>query len=377
MLTSNHIKSVSTATISCELPEPIVFGDWIMERRESVVVRMTSSSGKSGWAFTLNRGGAVAEQIRKSLARLYIGQPIGIQESLFNLAWRSNLACHSSGVGLRALSLLDLAAWDLTAKIADKSIAELLGGDNRPMPATAIVGYPPTSTGSKEISAQTADLYNQGWRRFKIAISANHEATRERLRAVRSVAKDCWLGLDGAWTFNTVDEAVSFALSISDVGLGWFEDVFPPGNAAIVSELRKRIPIPVAMGDEQGGSYFPEALIRADAVDVVRLDLTCMGGITGVKQLIEQCLRAGVAFAPHMNGHIHSQVFSALGHDYVPIEWGIPWTGVDPFADSLPQPVITDDGVMKPFSAAPGFGKLIDIDWVSTQQFDDPDHILV
>lgn len=371
----DYIKSVSAATISCELPEPIVFGDWIMERRESVVVRMSSNSGMNGWAFTLTRGGAVAEQIRKSIANLYVGRPVGAQESLFELAWRSNLACHSSGVGLRALSLLDLAAWDLAAKSADKSIAELLGGENRSMPATAIVGYPPASTGPSEISTQATDLYNEGWRRFKMAVSANHDATRERLRAVRSVAKDSWIGLDGAWTFGSLDEAVSFALSISDVGLGWFEDVFPPDSATIVGELRRRIPIPVAMGDEQGGPYFPEALLAADAVDVVRVDLTCMGGITRGRNLVEQCQRAGVAFAPHMNAHIHSQVFSGLGHDYVPIEWGIPWTGVDPFADSLPQPVIADGGLMRPLQSAPGFGKLIDIDWVNTQEFDDPDHI--
>jgi len=34
----------------------------------------------------------------------------------------------------------------------------------------------------------------------------------------------------------------------------------------------------IAMGDEQGGSYYPQALLMAKAVDVVRIDLTCMGG---------------------------------------------------------------------------------------------------
>ena len=205
------IESVSVATVLGQLPEPIVFGDWVMQSREFALVRMRSAAGTEGWAFTLTRDGAVADQIRKSLARVYVGQPVGDQERLFTLAWRRSLASHASGVGLRALSLLDLAAWDLAARSADVSIAGLLGGSNQPMPATAIVGYPPTSTGPAEIAAQVGELYAKGWRRFKVAVSADHETTRQRLRAVRSAAPGSWLGLDGAWVFQTVDEALRLA----------------------------------------------------------------------------------------------------------------------------------------------------------------------
>jgi L-alanine-DL-glutamate epimerase-like enolase superfamily enzyme len=370
------IESVSVATVLGQLPEPIVFGDWVMQSREFALVRMRSAAGTEGWAFTLTRDGAVADQIRKSLAQVYVGQPVGDQERLFTLAWRRSLASHASGVGLRALSLLDLAAWDLAARSADVSIAGLLDGSNQPMPATAIVGYPPSSTGPAEIAAQVGELYATGWRRFKVAVSADHETTRRRLRAVRFAAPGSWLGLDGAWVFQSVDEALSFANSIADLELGWFEDIFPPGDAAIVAELRRRAPMPIAMGDEQGGLYYPEALIQADAVDVVRIDLTCMGGITRGRKLIEQCLQAGVKFAPHMNGIVHSQVFGALGHADVPVEWGVPWTGVDPIADSLRQPEIAADGLMKPLPEEPGFGTLVNRDWVLSQPYEDPDHLL-
>jgi len=369
------IESVSVATVLGQLPEPIVFGDWVMEYREFALVRMRSAGGIEGWAFTLTRDGAVAEQIRKSLAKVYVGQPVGDQERLFSLAWRRSLASHASGVGLRALSLVDLAAWDLAARKADQSIAGLLGGRNQSMPATAIIGYPPASTGPEVIAAQTAKLYAEGWRRFKIAVSADQDTTKARLRAVRGVSSDAWIGLDGAWVFETVDEAERFAHSIADVDLGWFEDIFPPGDAAMVAELRRRVPIPIAMGDEQGGLYYPEALLSSDAVDVVRIDLTCMGGITRGRQIIEQCQQAKVAFAPHMNGHVHSQVFGALGHN-VPIEWGVPWTGVDPFADSLVQPEILSGGLMRPLPEQPGFGTLLNREWALSQPTNDPDHIL-
>lgn len=369
------IVDISVATIQGTLPAPVVFGDWIMRTREFAVVRVNTTSGHEGWAFTLTRDGAVAEQIRKAIAPVYVGQDPSDRERLFDVASRRSLASHAAGIGLRALSIVDLAVWDVAAKLADTSIAGLLGGRNEPMPATAIIGYPPGVMGPDETGKQTGDLYQAGWRRFKAPVASTPSLSAERLRAARANAPDAWIGCDAAWIYDNVDTAAEFVNSLEDVRLGWFEDIFAPGDAGIVRELRDRVSVPIAMGDEQGGIYYPEALILADAVDVVRIDLTCMGGITGGRRIIERCLQAGVEFAPHMFAHVHSQVFSALGFSDVPIEWGVPWTGVDPYADSLAQPII-DGGNMAPIPEAPGFGKLLDLEWATSQPHDDPDHIL-
>jgi L-alanine-DL-glutamate epimerase-like enolase superfamily enzyme len=376
MPASSTIVDVSVATIQGQLPEPVVFGDWIMKQREFVVVRVRAASGHEGWAFTLTRDGVVAEQIRKTIANVYVGSILEDRARTFTTAWRRSLASHCAGVGLRALSIVDLAVWDLAAKIIDRSIAEFLGGSNAPMPATAIIGYPPASVDGERIGAQVRALSKVGWRRFKAPIAPTMEASRERLRAARAAAPDAWLGCDAAWMFNDVASAADFARSISDIRLGWFEDVFPPGDAVQLAALRKAIETPIAMGDEQGGSYYPQALILAGAVDVVRIDLTCMGGITGGKRIVDECLRAGVGFSSHMFAHVHSQVFSGWGFTDCPIEWGVPWTGVDPYADSLVQPTIKADGRMQPLSRGPGFGELLNREWAVSQPHDDPNDIL-
>ena len=148
----------------------------------------------------------------------------------------------------------------------------------------------------------------------------------------------------------------------------------PPGDAVALRELRDRIDMKLAMGDEQGGSYYPQALIREQAVDVVRVDLTCMGGISGGRRILTECLAAGMEFAPHMFAHVHSQVFAAWGYPDVPVEWGVPWTGVDPYADSLRPPAVRG-GVMEPLDEQPGFGPLVNRDWIATQTYQDPDNI--
>lgn len=370
------IVAVQVMTIQAQLPAPVVFGEWIMNQREFALVAVTSSNGLRGYAYTLTRDGAVAEQIRKTIARIYIGTEVGAQERTFTVAWRRSLASHAAGIGLRALSIVDLACWDLAAKAAGRSIAGLLGGTNQPMPATAIIGYPPGTMGPHETGTQTAELYAAGWRRFKAPIAATPDRTSARLRAARAAAPDAWLGLDAAWLYDDVEVAADFVNSIGDVALGWFEDVFPPGDAGQLRRLRERTATPIAMGDEQGGIYYPEALIAQESVDVVRVDLTCMGGITRGRQVIQQVLDAGLAFAPHMFPHVHSQVLAGLGYTEAPIEWGIPFTGVHPMDDPLPQPIIQAGGRMAPLPEMAGFGQLINPEWVRSQPHDDPDGIL-
>ena len=144
----------------------------------------------------------------------------------------------------------------------------------------------------------------------------------------------------------------------------------------MVRQIREGIKTPVAMGDEQGGSYHPQALLKYDAVDFNRVDATTNGGITRLRPIIGAIAEHGNGVTPHMYPHVHSQVLGALGYTDAPIEWGIPNTGVHPMDDSLVQPIVRD-GRMEPLPDLPGLGTLVDPEWIATQaEVIDPDGLL-
>ena len=216
------------------------------------------------------------------------------------------------------------------------------------------------------VHRQVGKLWEAGWRSFKLPVSETWQKTYDRLAAARSAAPSGGLSLDAAWTFQTVPEAVEFCEGLP-VDLEWFEDIFLPGDAAQLAALRRAVDIPIAVGDEQGGSYYPEALLQAEAVDVVRLDATCMGGVTRFVEMAAQVQEASVRLSPHMNAHVHSSILNGLEIGDVAVEWGVPGSGVDPFADSLPQPIVTD-GYMAPLESGPGFGPLVNPSWLAEQE---------
>ena len=82
-----------------------------------------------------------------------------------------------------------------------------------------------------------------------------------------------------------------------------------------------------------------------------------------------------MAWSPHMFAHIHSQVFAGLGFA-PPVEWGVPGTGVDQFADSLARPTLVEAGSWSRCPVEHGFGPLFNAAWLAEQDRDDPDGLV-
>jgi L-alanine-DL-glutamate epimerase-like enolase superfamily enzyme len=370
---TDRITKVRTVTIKHMLATPIVYGEWVMRHREFALVGIDAESGLRGFAYCLTRDGPVAEIVSRSIAPVYVGSPVTAPEDVFYRALWTNHAVHAAGIGMRALSVVDIAAWDLAAKAAGQSIAGLLGGSLEPLPATAIVGYPPTISAA-ETAEQVGSLWQAGWRRFKVPISPTLDHSVQRLEAVRAAAPDGWVGFDLNMVLHSAAEVLDFEKRVRHLRLGWIEDVVPPGDAAMVAAVRQGSETPVAMGDEQGGSYHPEALLAMDAVDVLRVDATTNGGVTRLRGIVKRARDKGVPVSPHMFPHVHSRVMAALGCE-APIEWGIPGTGVHPMDDCLDQPVVRD-GYMEPLPGSPGFGVLAEPGWIANQVIKDPEGLL-
>src|SRR5918995_5531937 len=132
MSESDRIRQVRVATILHVLEVPIVFGTWVMRHREFALVRVDAESGLSGFAYCLTRDGPLAALIERTIAPVYAGREVADPAASFHAALWTNNAVHAAGIGMRALSVVDIAAWDLAAKAAGQDIASYLGGERTP-----------------------------------------------------------------------------------------------------------------------------------------------------------------------------------------------------------------------------------------------------
>ena len=339
-----QLDGLAAATLRVPLPEPVTIGRHVIAEREYALVRAAGQEGAEGWAYGLTRGAPLTAMVNGLVAPHYRGGEAPAGE-LFEGALRSNPTVLSSGSGLRALSLADMAVWDLAARARGEPLSRLLGEHaERPLPALLVVGFPP-SMSLEAVAAEASEMHALGWRTFKLAIGADRARTRARLEAA-VVGPGARVVLDAAWSWRDAGEAASWIRDFDDLPIAWVEDPFPPGNAGEVARLREAIGVPLGTGDEQGGAYFPDALLDAGAVDVLRLDATAVGGVTGFLAAARAASGAAT-LSCHVHGHLHAQLLRGLGLDGW-VEFGRPGSGVDPLGDDLLPEV--EDGTVPPLA---------------------------
>ena len=92
-------------------------------------------------------------------------------------------------------------------------------------------------------------------------------------------------------------------------GLAWLEDPLLPEDVAGCARLRRETGWRVSVGDEVTDPVVLRALVDAGAVDVLRLDVVAIGGITPALELIAWAAERGIP----VSGHVYPEVTAHLG----------------------------------------------------------------
>ena len=237
---ADTIASVGVVTVKAPLPVTIRFGPWVMKHREFALCRIRTEAGLEGFAFVYTRDGPIAAIVRRNIAPMYVGQdyddpadaPLagGVEQ-------QRDPAEPGSGCGPCRSSISRRGTWRPGQPDSRSPPISVESVDRCPRRRSSGIRRP---SRRPRWQAQVEALLEAGWRRFKQPIAATPDETRARLRAARAaIGPDCWLGMDCNWVFKQAQDAIDFARSIEDVGLGWMEDVVPPGNARMVAEIRR------------------------------------------------------------------------------------------------------------------------------------------
>jgi L-alanine-DL-glutamate epimerase-like enolase superfamily enzyme len=324
------VKSVSARRITLNLPEPVVLGQYVIRSRGFAVITVELADGSKGQAFGLDRGTPVADIVNTLIAEpykeIFDGDPI----NTFDAIMRRMSAPLSSGASLRGLSLVDLAAHDAVARHKGVTVVESFGKKDKEHPKWAVVGYPP-SRGPEDIAWEVEAAVAAGAVGVKLPVGANPKMTRERLEAALATGL-CPVSTDLAWSCRTAKEAYEV---VKGLDLAWVEDPFIPGSIAELVEFRRLLDVPLSSGDDETHLYHPQAFIETGALDMLRIDATCQGGLSRMVLLNEYMAKSKLEISWHVYDAIHHQVASIIDSPTFSVEYSAPGASVDPLAEMI------------------------------------------
>jgi len=303
-------------------------------------------------------GPSTARLIQDQFAPLLLGgAPVALRQLRTKLV-QSVRNSGREGVAATAVSAVDLALWDLKAKLIGVSLANLLGPTRERVPLYGSGGF--TSYSVAELQAQLERWAQQGLRWVKMKVGRQPDRDPERVRAARSaVTSETGLFVDANGAYDA-RQALRLAERFEESGVLWFEEPVSSDDVTGLRFVREHLPraIQVAAGEYGYNLDSFRRFLEADAVDVLQADITRCGGVTGFMAI------ASVAEAFHkpLSSHCAPALHVAVGcaastfchaeyfYDHVRIE--------DMLFQNAPKPI---DGTLTPDWDQLGLGLLPDL----------------
>jgi L-rhamnonate dehydratase len=311
---------------------------------------------------------ALAPRIAKAiideyLTPLVVGQDPWDYEYLNQHMYRAIHAWGRKGVGMAAISAIDIAIWDILGKSIGKPVFKLLGGRTKEkIPCYYSKLY---QTGVDEMQAEADKFLRQGFKAFKMRFGygpAHGQAgVAENLKLVAAVRDvigydndlmlECYMG----WN---LEYAKRMLPKLEQYQPRWLEEPVLADDIDGYVELNQLTSIPISGGEHEFGLYGFKQLLDRKAVSVVQYDTNRVGGITMAHKINALCEAYSVPVIPHAgqmhNYHLTMSCFNSPMSEYFPMH--DVEVGNELFYYIFDGDPVADNGFIQLDDQAPGLG---------------------
>ncbi len=234
------------------------------------------------------------------LKHLLVGEDPFATEFLWEKMYRGNIYAGRFGIGIHAMSGLDMALWDIKGKKLGMPIWKLLGGGFRKKIrcyASSLFGDTPQQT--RELARRFAD---QGFKAVKFGWAPMGQDAKTDValvaKAREGLGEEVDLMIDAGlvWDAKT---ALQRAQAFSDYAIYWLEEPLAPDDYEGYRKLTEATSVRIAAGEEESGRKTFRRLIVEGNIDVVQVDLTRVGGFTEAMKIAALAADYGRPVANH------------------------------------------------------------------------------
>jgi L-lyxonate dehydratase len=258
---------------------------------------------------------ALAPRVTKALIDTYltpllVGADPWDVEFLWQHMYRKTMAFGRRGVGMVAISGVDIALWDLLGKAAGQPVFRLLGGRTKPrIPVYASRLYSqPLDALAAEAQKYKKDGYRAMKMRFGWGPTDGADGMQRNVDLVRTVREVVGDGVDimaDAYMGWNLDYARRMIPLIEPFHLRWLEEPVIPDDLHGYQSLKAMNRVPIAGGEHAFTVYEFRDLLEMRALDYIQFDTNRVGGITQARKIAAMAEAFAVPVVPHA-GQMHN-----------------------------------------------------------------------
>jgi galactonate dehydratase len=257
-----------------------------------------------------NRTNGLLGYLKDSLPRYVIGADPFEIELLTSRMMRDDYG-RMGEITMSAVSIIEMACWDIMGKALNQPCYRLMGGAARPQIKAYANGWYTVERTAEAFHSAALKVVERGYDALKIdPFGAGHYdlSLDEQARAVDLIGavrdalgpdREIFIEMHGRFNPST---AILMANKLEQFRPGWIEEPVPPENFAELKRVSERVNIPVATGERLHTMQEFRTLFDLNAVDIIQPDLTHFGGLTLTRRLAAWADICNILVAPHNVG---------------------------------------------------------------------------
>ncbi len=340
---------VSAYTVPNELPASDGTLTW---DSHTVVLVEAHAAGRTGLGWTYSQTGA-AEVVSGMLAGEVEGRDALAVGAAWSAMWHAIRNNGQSGLAAMAVSAVDVALWDLKARILQVPLAVALDAVHDEVPVYGSGGF--CNYDDEQLADQLGGWVADGIPRVKMKTGREPDRDRHRLAVAReAIGDDTELYVDANGAYSRA-QALRWAEVYAEHDVRWFEEPVSSDDLEGLRLVRDRAPGGMSVASGEYGWSLPlfHAMLQAGAVDCLQADVTRCGGFTGFRRVGALCDARSMELSAHCAPQLSAQASTAIWH-LRPLELFHDHHRVEHLLfDGCIEP---DNGVMRPDLSAPGHG---------------------
>jgi D-galactarolactone cycloisomerase len=300
------MKITDVQTIRLRAPIPTdgqVFSrSGVRSTRSTTLVRVDTDEGISGIGSASGNGELIEVIVAKVIKPLLVGMDPTEIDTIWDKAYvrGGHKEFGTRGIGVVALSGVDMALWDILGKARGVPLYQLLGGkcrDKVPVYATALYPEEPS-----KVARRARGFAEQGFHGVKIKVGFDLDQDIRIVRAVREELGKDFIVMTDANQGYSVDVALKASDAFADCGAYWLEEPLFVEDIEGHAILREKGKTPIAVGENLHMCYAFENFIMRGAVDFIQPDVARAGGITEIRKITALAARHKVPVSFHTWG---------------------------------------------------------------------------
>ncbi|MBU9764018.1 mandelate racemase [Mycobacterium sp. TNTM28] len=298
-------------TIPTDSPEADGTLSWDTTTLVVVTVHCGDAAG-TGWTYG---SAAAVPLIRELLAPQVQGRNAFDVSGSLDVMVRAVRNAGRAGVAGQAISAVDVALWDLKARLLDLPLHRLIGAVRDDVPVYGSGGF--TTYREHQLNVQLNDwTQNLGIPRVKIKIgeSWGHRMPRDisRIRQARNViGAECELYVDANGGYRA-KQAVRLMRDVADCRVSWFEEPVSSDDLPGLRAVREAVDAEVAAGEYGYDLTYFRRMCAGEAVDCLQADASRCGGITEWLRVAAVAAAHHLQLSAHCAPYLHAHVAACV-----------------------------------------------------------------